>query len=66
MTLSISGVCKDSGSLRGVKNISFEVGCGEIVGLSGPKGAGNTTIINMILGVLEQTSGNTQIILKNQ
>ncbi len=38
--------------------ISFEVNRNEIVGLLGPNGAGKTTTINMILGVLEPTSGS--------
>jgi len=40
-----------------VDGISFEVNRNEIVGLLGPNGAGKTTTINMILGVLEPTSG---------
>lgn len=38
--------------------VSFEVRRNEIVGLLGPNGAGKTTTINMILGVLEPTSGS--------
>ena len=41
--------------------ISFEVGRNEIVGLLGPNGAGKTTTINMILGVLEPSSGTIHI-----
>ena len=52
---------KDYGSTTAVTGISFEVGHGEIVGLLGPNGAGKTTTINMILGVLEPTSGKILI-----
>ena len=38
--------------------VSFDVNRNEIVGLLGPNGAGKTTTINMILGVLEPTSGS--------
>jgi ABC-2 type transport system ATP-binding protein len=44
-----------------VHGISFTVREGEIVGLLGPNGAGKTTTINMILGVLEPTSGTIRI-----
>jgi len=46
---------------RVVDGVSVAVSAGEIVGLLGPNGAGKTTTINMILGVLEPTSGSIQI-----
>ena len=44
-----------------VQDVSFHVARNEIVGLLGPNGAGKTTTINMILGVLEPTSGSIRI-----
>jgi ABC-2 type transport system ATP-binding protein len=44
-----------------VDGISFDVGHNEIVGLLGPNGAGKTTTINMVLGVLQPTSGTILI-----
>ena len=44
-----------------VDSLSFVVRRNEIVGLLGPNGAGKTTTINMILGVLEPTSGAIEI-----
>jgi ABC-2 type transport system ATP-binding protein len=44
-----------------VDGVSFTVGRREIVGLLGPNGAGKTTIINIVLGVLEPTSGAIHI-----
>lgn len=55
--LSVSSLRKHYGDFAAVKDISFEVHRSEIVGLLGPNGAGKTTTINMILGVLEPTSG---------
>ncbi|HEX5413863.1 MAG TPA: ABC transporter ATP-binding protein [Terriglobia bacterium] len=44
-----------------VDGISFQLGRHEILGLLGPNGAGKTTTINMILGVLEPTTGSVII-----
>jgi ABC-2 type transport system ATP-binding protein len=44
-----------------VDGISLEVGRNEIVGLLGPNGAGKTTTINMILGVLDPSSGTIRV-----
>lgn len=41
-----------------VKDISFELKKGEILGLLGPNGAGKTTTIQMLLGLLTPTSGS--------
>jgi len=59
--LAVSHLSKQYGELLAVDGISFEVGSQEILGLLGPNGAGKTTTINMILGVLEPTSGSIAI-----
>ncbi|MCR6514625.1 MAG: ABC transporter ATP-binding protein [Clostridium chrysemydis] len=48
-----------------LKNISFELNKGEIVGFVGPNGAGKTTTIKMILGILSTESGDIFINDKN-
>ncbi len=55
--LSVRDLRKQYRATVGVDGISFDVKRNEIVGLLGPNGAGKTTTINMILGVLEPTSG---------
>jgi len=47
--------------LPAVKNISFHIKQGEVVSFVGPSGAGKTTIVDVILGVLEPDSGTAQI-----
>jgi len=59
--LTVSNLAKQYGNKNAVSDVSFHVERGEIVGLLGPNGAGKTTTINMILGVLEPTSGSVQI-----
>ena len=61
MVLSVAGLRKRYGAALAVDGVSFGVGRAEIVGLLGPNGAGKTTTINMILGVLEPSSGTIQI-----
>jgi ABC-2 type transport system ATP-binding protein len=55
--LSVRELRKQYGVTIAVDGLSFQVNRNEIVGLLGPNGAGKTTTINMILGVLEPTSG---------
>jgi ABC-2 type transport system ATP-binding protein len=55
--LSVSRLHKQYQTTVAVDDISFTVAAHEILGLLGPNGAGKTTTINMILGILEPTSG---------
>ncbi len=56
--LAVSDLTKNYGRTIAVDRINFAVHRNEIVGLLGPNGAGKTTTINMVLGVLEPTSGS--------
>jgi ABC-2 type transport system ATP-binding protein len=49
------------GPVIAAKAVSFEIGSGEIVGLLGHNGAGKTTIMKMLTGCLEPSSGNITI-----
>ncbi len=44
-----------------LRNVSFDIREGEIVGLIGPNGAGKTTLINIILGLLQPDEGDVII-----
>jgi ABC-2 type transport system ATP-binding protein len=48
-----------------VDHLSFEVRRGEIVGLLGANGAGKTTALHMLLGLIEPSSGSIRIFGKD-
>ena len=56
--LKVSNVSKKYGDLLAVNNLSFEVNDGEIFGLLGLNGAGKTTTFRMILGLIDDYTGN--------
>jgi heme ABC exporter ATP-binding subunit CcmA len=55
--LSVVELGKDYGSTRAVAEVSFDVRDGETVGLLGRNGAGKSTTINCIVGLVDPTSG---------
>ena len=59
--LKVNSLRKEFGGLVAVKDVSFEVGEGEFVGLIGPNGCGKSTTFNCISGLLQQTSGKIEM-----
>ncbi|MFC0284554.1 ABC transporter ATP-binding protein [Camelimonas abortus] len=55
--LEVRDLRKRFGGLVAVKDVSFTVGSGEIVGILGPNGAGKTTLFNLITGFIPPDSG---------
>jgi branched-chain amino acid transport system ATP-binding protein len=55
--LEIRKVSRAFNSTMAVKDVSFVVEKGELLGLMGPNGAGKSTLFNLIAGVLPPTSG---------
>lgn len=55
--ITIKGVSKSFGGIRAVRDVSFEVGKGEVVGLLGANGAGKSTTIRMITGFVPPDQG---------
>lgn len=60
-TLSVEGLKKTYGKTHAVRDVSFSMKSGEIVGLLGPNGAGKTTSFYMIAGFIHPTSGAVYI-----
>jgi branched-chain amino acid transport system ATP-binding protein len=58
MWLKIQNLSVAYGVIKAVNNISFDLKQGEIVTLIGANGAGKTTILNTISGLIKSTSGS--------
>ncbi len=57
LAIEARGLIRDFGSFRAVDQVSFQVKQGEIFGLLGANGAGKTTVIKMLNGILPPTAG---------
>lgn len=56
--LEVRGLTKTFGGLTAVKELSFDIAPGEIVGMIGPNGAGKTTVFNLITGIYPPNEGD--------
>ena len=59
--LEVRNLVKRYGPIEAVKDVSFKVEKGEVLGFLGPNGAGKTTTMRMITGFLPPTSGSASI-----
>lgn len=63
--VEVTGLQKQFGTTKVVKEVSFTADRGEIVGLLGVNGAGKTTTIHMLLGLTKPTAGTIKIFGKD-
>ncbi|MDE6670815.1 MAG: ABC transporter ATP-binding protein [Ruminococcus sp.] len=59
--IEVKNLSKKYGDKQAVKNISFKVEQGEILGFLGPNGAGKSTTMNMLTGYISSTSGQVLV-----
>src|SRR6267142_1270710 len=59
--LEARGLTKRFGGTLAVDKVSFSVNRGEIVGYLGPNGSGKSTTVNIVVGLLEATSGSVTL-----
>lgn len=59
--LEVNSISKKFGDFQAVKNVSFKVKQGEVLGFLGPNGAGKSTTMKMITGFLDVTEGDATI-----
>ena len=61
MSITLSHISKSYGTQQVLKDISFSIGKGEIVGFLGPNGAGKTTTMRILAGSLGYEKGSAKI-----
>src|SRR5881296_4397932 len=59
--IEVRDLTKTFGAVEAVRDISFRVEAGEIVGFLGPNGAGKTTTMRILAGIFPPTSGEVRI-----
>ncbi|KST94578.1 ABC-type multidrug transport system ATPase component [Lactococcus lactis subsp. lactis] len=63
--VEVKGLQKNFGQFQALKDVSFEVNAGEVLGYIGPNGAGKSTTIRILLGIIRTTQGKVQIFGKD-
>lgn len=59
--LSVSGLAKTYGDFK-LRDVSFELPMGHVMGLVGPNGAGKTTVIKLIMNLINPEAGTIEIL----
>ncbi len=61
LAIEVQGLGRDFGAFRAVADVSFSVGSGEIFGYLGANGAGKSTTIRMLCGLLAPSRGSARV-----
>lgn len=61
-SIRTNGLTKDFGALRAVDSISLDLPEGGVIGFVGPNGSGKSTTIRMLLGLVEPSSGDGEVL----
>jgi ABC-2 type transport system ATP-binding protein len=59
--IRVEGVSRKFGAVEAVRGVTFEVRAGEIFGLVGPDGAGKTTVMRLVAGLLDADEGRVEV-----
>lgn len=60
--IEVRGLRKAYGAVEAVRDVSFEVHRGEIVGILGPNGAGKTTSVEIVTGLRTADAGHVRVL----
>ncbi|MHB0879246.1 MAG: ATP-binding cassette domain-containing protein, partial [Anaerolineae bacterium] len=59
--IEVFGLTKQYGSVAAIKDVSFSVSPGEILGFLGPNAAGKTTTMRILAGYMPPSSGTAKV-----
>ena len=60
-SISVSNLCKRYGGVQALRDVSLDVGEGELFGLIGPDGAGKTTLFRILTTLIVPDSGSASV-----
>lgn len=61
MSIEVKGISKLYGAQKALKNVSFSLKKGEVVGFLGPNGAGKSTMMKILTGYIPQSEGEAKV-----
>ena len=63
--VKVQGLQKKFGKFQALRDVSFTIKSGEVVGFIGPNGAGKSTTIRALLGIINRDAGIAEIFGKD-
>lgn len=63
--VKVQGLQKRFGKFQALRDVTFTVKAGEVVGFIGPNGAGKSTTIRILLGIIKRNAGDAEIFGKD-
>ena len=59
--LEINGLSKNYGPIQALQNVSLSIPTGTVYGILGPNGSGKTTMLGLIMNILQPTAGSIRL-----